>query len=115
MRRMSFALTTEQFRARRKTVTRRFGWAFAVPGMRVVGVEKAMGFRRGEKGPPPIHVIEFTNCQWERVDAVTDADVALEGFPGQNAAWFVEHLCRHAGKRPDDLVNRLAFRYVEDA
>ena len=46
-RNMSFALTTEQFKARTKTVTRRFGWWFLKPGDVVRGVEKAMGLKPG--------------------------------------------------------------------
>lgn len=38
-RNMSFALTTSQIRDRSKTVTRRFGWWFLVPGDQVWAVE----------------------------------------------------------------------------
>jgi len=48
-RNMSFAMTTEQFIARTKTVTRRFGWWFLREGDIVCGVEKAMGLKRGEQ------------------------------------------------------------------
>ena len=48
---MSFAMTTPQFRARTKTVTRRFGWWFLKPGDVVMGVERSRGLDRGE----PVH------------------------------------------------------------
>ena len=40
---MSFSLTTPQFRAQTKTVTRRKGWVFLNPGDHVLGIEKGMG------------------------------------------------------------------------
>lgn len=49
MRNMSFALTTDQFLAGTKTVTRRLGWKFLKPGDRVMACEKCMGLRKGEK------------------------------------------------------------------
>lgn len=99
MRNMSFALTTQQVRERRKTVTRRTGWHFAKPGMRVWAVEKAQGLKKGE------HVvrlapIEFVTVRYEPLRRLID-DVAygfqelrLEGFdfrnpmPGVDAYWY---------------------------
>ena len=46
---ISFAMTTEQLRDRTKTVTRRWGWLHAKPGMILTGVEKAMGLQKGEE------------------------------------------------------------------
>lgn len=112
MTRMSFALTTQQVRDRIKTVTRRFGKREYRPGQLVAAVERCMGFKKGEKAPPPICVIEIVSTRWERVGAITDADVAREGFPGRSAAWFVRMLCEHSGKRPDSPANRIEFRYV---
>lgn len=48
MRHMSFALTTEQVRARTKTVTRRVRWLFAKPGDIVQPVVKGQGLKKGE-------------------------------------------------------------------
>ncbi len=48
-RNMSFSMTTAQFRARTKTVTRRLGWWNLKPGDVIMGVEKAMGLKKGEK------------------------------------------------------------------
>ena len=52
MRNMSFALTTEQIRARTKTVTRRLGWEFLKPGDLVQAVVKCQGLKKGEKVEP---------------------------------------------------------------
>ena len=49
MRLMSFSETTDQIRARTKTVTRRDGWDNLRPGERLWAVEKAMGLRKGQK------------------------------------------------------------------
>jgi hypothetical protein len=49
MRNISFSLTTEQFKARTKTVTRRLGWTFLEPGTVLMGCEKCMGLKPGEK------------------------------------------------------------------
>lgn len=49
MRNISFALTTPQFKSRSKDVTRRIGWWFLKPGDVVMGVEKGMGLKKGEK------------------------------------------------------------------
>lgn len=48
-RNISFALTTEQFRNRTKTVTRRAGWKFLKAGDILNGCVKCMGLRPGEK------------------------------------------------------------------
>ena len=48
-RNMSFALTTEQFLNRTKTVTRRKGWRFLKPGDVVMGCKKCMGLKPGEQ------------------------------------------------------------------
>ena len=111
---MSFALTTAQVRARTKTVTRRFGWKCARPGMLLAAVEKVMGFAKGEKAPPPICVIRIVSTRWEPMSAVTDDDVALEGFPGKTSGWFLAFLCGHSGRSPCDMVNRIEFIYEED-
>ena len=112
MRRMSFALTTNQVAAETKTVTRRLGWPNLVEGDRISAVSKGMGFKKGEKAPPPLKLIEVVSNRPEQLDAITDADVVLEGFPGRDAAWFVAMFCRGMKCDPTTLVNRIEFRYV---
>jgi len=63
-RNMSFMLTTAQYCARTKDVTRRLGWANLKPGDMFNGVEKAMGLKKGEKinkcaPDTPVNRIEF--------------------------------------------------------
>ena len=48
-RNISFALTTDQFRARTKTVTRRLGWETLKAGDILMGCERCQGLKKGEK------------------------------------------------------------------
>lgn len=118
MRNMSFSLTTPQFRARTKTVTRRLGWWHLKPGDVVMGVEKGMGLKPGEQivrlGP-----IRIVDTRGEELRRMTDdeeygaREVALEGFqilPSTFVLFFVDS---HRGCRPDTVINRIAFEYVE--
>lgn len=113
---MSFALTAPQFRARIKFVTRRYGWLFLCeaggPGTRLAGVEKCMGFKKGERAPTPMGTIEIASGRREPLNAITPEDVALEGFPGQTPEWFVDMLCRKSGRRPEEPVSRIEYGYV---
>lgn len=113
MRRMSVALTAPQVRTRVKTVTRRFGWWKLKPGTLLALCEKTMGFRKGEKAPEPIAVVEVVSTRREPVNAIDAEDVVREGFSGQTPAWFVSMLCEHAGRRPEEECNRIEFRYVD--
>ena len=75
MRRMSFALTTDAVRERRKTVTRRTGWTFAKPGDRYLAVDK-LRVKNAEK----LAVIEVVSVRRERLSEMHESDVKLEGF-----------------------------------
>lgn len=123
MRNMSFSLTTPQFRARTKTVTRRMGWSKLKPGDVVMGVEKGMGLKPGEQivrlGP-----IQILSVRGEPLQQMTDdrdygrAECALEGFGEHpelsHPAVFVEFFCRsHKGCKPHTVINRIEFEYVD--
>lgn len=110
-RNMSFALTTEQFKARTKTVTRRFGWWFLKPGDVVRGVEKAMGLKPGEK-IKPLGMIRIVATRQEPLNAITMDDVTREGFPGWTPEQFVKMLQEHYDCEPDATVNRIQYEYV---
>jgi len=110
-RNMSFALTTEQFKARTKTVTRRFGWLFLRPGDVVRGVEKAMGLKLGEK-IKPLGMIRIVSARTEPLNAITPDDVVREGFPEWTPAQFVVMLVEHYGVSPTETVNRIQFEYL---
>ena len=121
MRNMSFSLTTPQILARTKTVTRRTGWTFLKPGDRIRAVKKAMGLKKGEK-VESLAVIEVTSVRREHLDALlrgkremATEEVRREGFlllPRDFVTFFVES---HKGCRPDSVVTRIEFRYVDEA
>tara|TARA_R110002072_G_scaffold238769_2_gene396366 strand:+ start:288364 stop:288951 length:588 start_codon:yes stop_codon:yes gene_type:complete len=114
---MSFALTTDQFRARSKTVTRRIGWAFLQPGDQVMGCVKCMGLKPGEK-IERLGLIEIVSVRREplRLMQVDEhygkAEAVKEGFPEMNGADFVSMLCNHSSKPADTEFNRIEFQYL---
>ena len=112
MRNMSFSMTTYQFRARRKTVTRRFGWWFLKPGEVVMGVEKSQGLKKGENvvrlGP-----FRVLSTRAEPLNAITRAELRLEGFPDMTPAAFVAMMSGRSGKPPDAPVNRIEYEYLD--
>lgn len=118
MRLMSFSHTTEQMRARQKTVTRRLGWLTLKPGMTLLAVEKAMGLGKGNH-PKPIGELRVVSVRRERLDDLVDParpgygeqEMVLEGFPGLDPQdfmlrYFVEHI------DPSELVTRIEFEFV---
>lgn len=110
-RNMSFEMTTEQFKARTKTVTRRFGWWFLKPGDVVRGVEKSMGLRPGEK-VKPLGMILVRSTRAEPLNAITQDDVIREGFPSWTPEQFVSMLVDHYGVSRTAKVNRIEFEYL---
>ncbi len=112
MRNMSFALTTSQFRAQTKDVTRRLGWLHAKPGDFIRGVVKCKGLKPGEK-IQPLGVIKIVSVRRERLDRITKADVIREGFPDLSAKGFVFMFCKHMGVKHDAIVTRIEFRYIQ--
>lgn len=110
-RNMSFAMTTDQFRNRTKDVTRRFGWWFLKPGDEVLGVEKAMGLKKGEK-VRPLGMIRIISTRLEPLNAITPDDVVREGFPGWTPEQFVKMLVSHYRVKEDKVINRIEFEYI---
>lgn len=118
---MSFAMTTEQYKNRSKTVTRRWGWLHAKVGMEFSGVEKAMGLKKGEKikhiGPGRIK-----NVRREPLDAMIKdieygrEEMKKEGYPfGMTCPKeFVEKLAKSAGKKTSDLITRIEFEHINE-
>lgn len=114
---MSFALTPEPYKSGRKTVTRRNGWKHIKIGKIYNGVDRVMGFKKGER--PMIfgqHVP--IDSRWEPLRRMLDdleygkREVIREGFPKMTPIEFVEMYCRHNKCTPDDEVNRIEFRRV---
>lgn len=112
MRRMSFAMTTEAVRARRKFITRRQGWEFLKPLDRFVGIERGQGLKKGEKQVVIAPELECMANDPVRIGDMPDAECVLEGFPDLTAAEFVAMYCKANGVTPDDVCRRIVFRYV---
>ncbi len=110
-RNMSFSMTTAQFLARTKTVTRRFGWWSLKPGDVLCGVERAMGLKKGEK-VKRLGMIRIVSTRRERLGAMAGSDLVLEGFAHMSLAHFVGMLCAKYKVSPDEPVNRIEFEYL---
>lgn len=114
MRNISFALTTPQFRARTKTVTRRLGWEFLRPGDRLMACVKCQGLKPGEV-LERLGEIVVTDVRRERLDAITPEDVVKEGFPEMTRGEFIAMFCDHMGCGRWRRVTRIEFQYVEES
>lgn len=116
-RNISFALTIPQFKARTKTVTRRMGWEDLQPGTILMSVEKAQGIKKGKlKRLGLIKVVDVRREPLARLNELGygSLEFAREGFPGENAGWFIGMFCRsHKGCTPDSEVTRIEYEYVE--
>lgn len=122
-RNMSFMLTTEQIRNRRKTVTRRLGWWFLSPGDELNAVEKAQGLKPGER-IKRLAKIRVVACGPQRLDALLRPclmrndewaanEVLAEGFLGMTPAEFVEMFCLNMKCDPSTEINRVEFEYID--
>lgn len=119
-RNISFALTTEQFKNRTKTVTRRCGWKFLQPGDILTGCVKCMGLKPGET-IERLGQIRIVDVRRESLfDLVADlsgnygrTEATKEGFPEMDGPDFVEMFCQHMGGRCDQIVTRIEFEYLE--
>ena len=110
MRNISFMHTTQQFKTRTKTVTRRTGWRTLKAGDELCAVEKRQGLERGEKVVRLGH-IKVTDVRREPLRRMLDdldyglAETTREGFPSgdplHSPSEFVEFFCRtHKGCTP---------------
>ena len=124
MRNISFMLTTQQVRERRKTVTRRLGWQKLKPGDMLRGVEKGMGLKKGEK-VRPIATIRVVSVRSEPLALMLSdpeygmAECIKEGFGDHPTLRlpraFAEFFCAsHRGCTLDTLATRIEFEYVDD-
>lgn len=117
MRNISFMLTTQQFIARTKTVTRRVNWEFLKAGDQLMGVEKGQGLKKGEK-ITRLGVIRICDVRRERLDYMLRdldygrAECEREGFPEMTPSEFVEFFCRANRRFPIDPVTRIGFEYL---
>jgi hypothetical protein len=108
---MSFAMTTDQIRARSKTVTRRFGWWFLQPGDRIQAVEKSMGLKKGQH-VKLLAMLRVVSMRTVRLCDICQEDCVKEGFPDVLPRDFAAMLIAHY--RCDRLapVNRIEFEYI---
>ncbi len=108
---MSVSLTEDAVRERRKTVTRRLGWAFLKPGDRLTLCRKVMG-RRGE---PLVRLaeVEVIGVRREPLNEISLDDVTREGFPELTPLGFVQFFTDHMGGEWDQEVTRIEWRYLE--
>lgn len=111
---MSVAFTEQAVVERRKTVTRRKGWTFAKPGDRLTLCRKVMGRKKGE---PLVRLVdvEIVSIRREPLSAITDEDVAREGFPEMGRADFINRFFVEAqGIYPHEDVTRIEWRYLDE-
>lgn len=114
---MSVALTEDAVRERRKTVTRRLGWAFLKPGDQLTLCRKVMGRRRPDGIVEPlvrIAEVEVVSVRREPLSSIRPGETALEGFPDMTGSAFVEFFCTHMRCTPDTLVTRIEWRYITE-
>ncbi|HEX3778597.1 MAG TPA: hypothetical protein VHX38_02940 [Pseudonocardiaceae bacterium] len=115
-------MTVQAVRDRTKTVTRRRGWwenkygrRMLLPGDRLTLVLKSQGRKPGE---PLVRLaeVEVVAVRREPLNAITAAEVALEGFPGMSPAEFVRRFFVEAQDiSPDVEITRIEWTYMEDA
>lgn len=114
-RNISFSMTTPQFMAGTKDVTRRMGWENLKAGDVLRAVEKCMGLKKGEK-MKSLDLIRVVSARRELLDEMTrDPDYGLveckrEGFPEMVPSEFIEFFCRgHTGAFPKRPITRIEF------
>lgn len=110
-RMISFAMTTEQVKAKTKTVTRRVGWLDLKPGTILQAVEKGQGLKKGEK-VKRLCLIRVVKVSREPLCRITRKEVEREGFPGMMKHAFVAMFCEGHGCAPADTITRIEFEYV---
>jgi hypothetical protein len=117
-RNMSFAKTTEQIRARTKTVTRRFGWANLKPGDIVNAVEQSQGLKKGER----VVILGQLRIKDVRVEPLNRLlhesgygrnEVNKEGFPELPVYMFVSLIVEMRKLKSSAVpIRRIEFEYV---
>lgn len=118
-RNISFALTTRQFRARQKDVTRRNGWLWVEPGDVLNAVEKCQGLKKGER-VKSLGLIRVVGVRRERLDEISNrpgygaAECIREGFPDLTPAQFVAMYCKaNPCTGGETIITRIEYDYVD--
>ena len=117
MRHISCALTTRQVLDRSKTVSRRLGWRFAKPGMRLQIDRKCMGLKKGEH-PEKLATVELVCVRFEPLCIMLDEpyghiEAKLEGFPSFTGKGFVEMFTREMRCPAFRIITRLQWVYLD--
>lgn len=114
-RNISFSMTTPQFIAGKKDVTRRFSWWNAKEGDILNAVEKAMGLKKGEK-IKSLGLIRVVSATKEKLSALSNEpygsiELKREGFPFGciSGHHFAEELASRSGKTLDAECMRIEF------
>ena len=118
-RNISFALTTEQFKNKTKTVTRRLGWQFLKDGDVLMGCKKCMGLKPGEKIERlgKIRVISATREKLSDLlidGAYGDDEAKKEGFPQMTGENFVNFFIQEMKCSQDVELTRIEYEYLID-
>jgi hypothetical protein len=111
-RAISFNDTSRQFLDGTKTVTRRNAWAALKPGTVLMAVEKVQGLKKGEK-QKRFGLLRVKDVRREPLNAITQADCVLEGFPDWAPADFIAFYTRERNCAPDVEVTRIEFERIE--
>lgn len=116
MRNISFHLTTPQFVAGTKDVTRRFGWIALKKDEVLRAVEKGQGLKRGEK----VNVLGFIVAVDVRREPLLRMlmepdygrdECRREGFPEMEPAQFVDFFVdSHRGVEAASEITRIEFK-----
>lgn len=118
MRNISFKLTSDQFRNRTKTVTRRLGWKFLKAGDLLQGCVKCQGLKPGEK-IERLGVIRVVDVRREPLSkmivdkAYGEAECIAEGFPERSPLEFVAMFGQSMKCLQADEVTRIEFEYAD--
>lgn len=113
MKNISFALTTQQFRDRTKTVTRRLGWRDLRAGDVLMGCKKCMGLAKGET-IERLGKIRVLSVECEPLIAICNyhGETAKEGFPEMTECQFIDMFTREMRCRTTDIITRIEFEYL---
>jgi hypothetical protein len=113
VRNISFSMTTQAFKDRRKTVTRRLGWWNLKAGDILMAVEKGQGLKKGEK-VVRLGAIKIISAQVEPLSAIRNRpeDCIKEGFPDVGWLGFIRMFRAHNNCALHEPVNRIEFEYL---
>lgn len=118
MRVISMQFTHKQFCDGSKDVTRRLGWLYAVPGLRLRVVRQAMGLKWGQH-METLGYVELVNVRREPLSRMIadrnygPIECRREGFPEWTPDQFVRFFCETHFVKPYALVTRLEYKRIE--